>query len=301
VYSGSGTVYDFYTTEEQIAQDVVPYVELTDTALRYRFTAPFAGKARIRIKDVNGPWLYDNSWNGADKIEFSGSPVEGFIDFASNNLSKEHIGFIRVDLRPNDSVLEDSSQRYRWHFRVLPASALTPPADSDVNTQTVTTIGADKTNVSVAVTGQGGTPILEDVWFSVWLEENTYSAFAPSLFSAKAAYAAGGLYGPFRVKSKKSGSGTTLDIDINNLQNLDGSESSVKIPAGLYKIKFQTVDADAAGVNYAGVTATPVELAGTGGNPPASSDGSGGGGCDAGFGVVGLLLAGLAALKQRRS
>jgi hypothetical protein len=310
LFSGSGTVYDFYTTDEQIAQGVAPYIELTDSALRYKITAPFAGKARIRIRGTSGPWLYDNSWDGANKIEFSGSAIEGSIDFAGNNLTKDNIVLIRVDLRPNDSVLADgSSQRYRWHFRVPPTSAVTPPADSDANTQTTSTVGAGKTNVSVAVTGRGGTPILEDMWFNVWLEESVSSAFVPFLFSAKTAYAAGNLYGPFSVKSRKNGNNVMLDIDVNNLRNLDGSKSSVEVASGWYKIKFQAVDTETEGTNYVGITDT-IELVGTAsGNddPPSGNDNppssGGGGGCNAGYGtgMIGLLLAGFVTRNYRKA
>jgi hypothetical protein len=111
--------------------------------------------------------------------------------------------------------------------------------------------------------------------------------------------------GPFVVNSITDSSGrSTLDIDVNNLVKPDGTKGSV--PAGSYKIQFADSET---GSTYVGTTQEPVTVKAPSENPatpndPATPDdpapenpSSGGSGCSAGYGFIGLLLMGFALRK----
>jgi hypothetical protein len=152
------------------------------------------------------------------------------------------------------------------------------------NTEVSIPANHDGNVVSISVT-KDGSSIPANVSFKVWLlvAQNKQSQGV----SARAADP--GYFGPFIAVSRQG----ALDIDVNNLKNADGTKASIK--AGTYIVKF----ADTEG-KYIGTT-EPIALNGTGAvAPPNSNDGKdSGGGCNAGYGLFGLLLMSLAALKRR--
>jgi hypothetical protein len=84
----------------------------------------------------------------------------------------------------------------------------------------------------------------------------------------------------------------TLDIDVNNLVKPDGTKGTV--PEGSYMIKFADSET---GTTYVGTTQEPITVQAAPETP--SSDSDGGGGCNTGYGVVGLLLMRMALRKYR--
>jgi hypothetical protein len=144
--------------------------------------------------------------------------------------------------------------------------------------------------VRISVSTLDGRPIPAGIPFRIWLfpNLNTAKVAAPSYF------------GPFVVES---GEGGVLEIDVNNLKNPGGSKASIS--KGSYVIKFSDDEG-----KYIGTTPA-VELEATGTQtptPPVDEDNentgggsSSGGGCNAGYGLFGLLLAGFAAWKFRRA
>jgi hypothetical protein len=142
-------VYDFHTTEQQIEDGTAPYVEVTDSALKYKITAPFTGRARVEIRGgVNdSERLYRDVWR-----DFSGSVLEGSIDFAGKNFTKEDITSIRVDLRPSATDLPDGSQqRYRWRFSILSAGAVAERAERINNYGLTARVEGNKITVTGSV------------------------------------------------------------------------------------------------------------------------------------------------------
>jgi hypothetical protein len=90
------------------------------------------------------------------------------------------------------------------------------------------------------------------------------------------------------VESKEG----ALDIDVNNLKDRD--KNKVSIETGSYLISFESED----GYYYADENEMPepIHLQGTD-----AAQESGGGGCNAGYGLFGLLLAGLVTRKYRKA
>ncbi|MDR2180013.1 MAG: hypothetical protein LBP21_06870 [Synergistaceae bacterium] len=160
----------------------------------------------------------------------------------------------------------------------------TPP-EGDDNTTVNIDSNSDGKVVSVSVTTKDGIPIPANVLFKVWL------FFQNSRNQNVNAKAASDHIGPFMVESMKG----TLNINVDNLKNPDGTKAS--IPAGSYVVKF--ADADE---KYVGTTES-ITLKATGADTsPGNNDDSKGssGGCNVGYGLVVLLLAGLVTNKRRK-
>jgi hypothetical protein len=85
-----------------------------------------------------------------------------------------------------------------------------------------------------------------------------------------------------------------LDIDMNNLENSNGEKGSV--PDGTYSVQY--ADMASNGVVYRGSTEA-VAFNNSGDNGGGSGN-SGSSGCNAGYGLFGLLLAGLVTHKYRK-
>jgi hypothetical protein len=166
---------------------------------------------------------------------------------------------------------------------------------------------------TIGITPAGGVPIPNNVqfyfWFIVWNTSGSNSIKASNTTT---------YVGPFVAKSVTDASGvTTLDIDVNNLIKPDGTKGSV--PAGSYKIQFADSET---GEKYVGTTPEAITTEGTAETPvspvepdpvepdpvepnpvvpvnpetPSRSSGSGGG-CNTGYGIIGLLLVGIALRK----
>jgi hypothetical protein len=167
------------------------------------------------------------------------------------------------------------------------------PPDSDYNAPPE---GKDTTKVSIDLNSENkgiivrlavtldGRPIPAGIQFRIWLfpNQDTAKVAAPSYI------------GPFMVKSGEG----VLEIDVNNLKNPDVSKASIS--KGSYVIKFSDDEG-----KYIGTTPS-VELEATGTQTPPVDEGnektgSSSGGCDAGWGLFGLLLAGFTALKFRKA
>ena len=90
--------------------------------------------------------------------------------------------------------------------------------------------------------------------------------------------------GPYVLEAGENG---TLDIDTSKLKDTNGN--AVSFPGGLCTVTYKSEDG-----KFSGKT-DEVKLAAT---PKTTTGGSGGGGCDAGFGALAML--GLAVLTARR-
>jgi hypothetical protein len=296
---------DFLTTEEQL-QQCVPYVEVNDNAVNYKSflpstgaiaPMPFAGNARVRLFDTEGTTeLYRTPWNN---LSFNkGGTIDGSIplpvkDTEGNDVTKDDIGLIVVQTRPEG----DNTLRYiyRWIF-IIQDDTVSPPDRSEFNTRPSVSLPSDRKKVDITVRAMDDSPTLPDVWYKVWLEKNN-STTTQSAINAFVALDSDYI-GPFGAKSQKKGNDATLEIDVNNLLNVDGSQSSEKITAGSYNIIYEYSDSET-GIAYAGVTAEPVSLAGTD-NTSSDTSSGGSGGCNGGYGLFGLLLTGLVTHKYRK-
>jgi hypothetical protein len=170
---------------------------------------------------------------------------------------------------------------------------------------------------TISITAAGGVSIPENIqfyfWFIVW------NSSSSSIKTASTAT----YVGPFVTKSVKDTSGATaLDIDVNNLIKPDGTKGSV--PSGSYKIQFADSET---GEKYVGTTSEAIIVEGTTQNPtpaepdpvepnpmeppsptdpdpvvpinpetPSQGRGSGGG-CNTGYGLIGLLFMSFAMRK----
>jgi hypothetical protein len=180
-----------------------------------------------------------------------------------------------------------------------PAIPIMPPTVED---NTVSAVVPDPSNPdkhwAITITTDEGLPIPDKMrfyfWFIVVTGENSRNASASSYG-----------YGPFVAESVADSSGATkLDIDVENLENADGTIGSV--PSGEYKIQF--ADADT-GTIYVGTSSEILTVKGTG-VPTAdetadetkvgSASSGGGGGCDAGIGVIGTLLVSLFLVSSKK-
>jgi hypothetical protein len=150
-----------------------------------------------------------------------------------------------------------------------------PP--SVIDNTTVEIVNSNSNIVAISVITKDGAPIPPGTLFYVWLllqqsSQNLSARAEPEDYN-----------GPFIVESKEG----TLEIDVNDLKKPDGTKAS--IAAGLYIVKF--IDK---GGKYIGTT-KPFALEDT------NVKESGGGGCDTGYGLFGLLLAGFVMLKCRKA
>jgi hypothetical protein len=172
---------------------------------------------------------------------------------------------------PDDELPDDSAP---------PEGEATTKVSIDLNPNS-----EDKGIVRISVSTLDGRPIPAGIPFRVWL--------LPSQNTAKAAAS---YIGPFVVES---GEGGVLEIDVNNLKTPDGNKATIS--KGSYVIKFSDDEG-----KYIGTTPA-IELEATGTQtPPVDEDnektgGGSGGGCNAGYGLFGLLLAGFAAWRFRRA
>jgi hypothetical protein len=131
--------------------------------------------------------------------------------------------------------------------------------------------------VSITVTANGW-PISDYITFLVWLDRQD----PPTSANA---------YGPFVVESKES----ALNINVNKLKYPDGTKESIE--AGLYLLRFESKDG-----YYAGEMPKSIHLPGTDAAQPGTDAAQeSGGGCNAGHGLFGLLLAGLVTRKYRKA
>jgi hypothetical protein len=305
-YGGEGRIADFLTTDEQLKQ-CVPYVELSDSAVTYKSflpstgnvaPMPFAGNARVRFFDIEGTTeLYRTRWSA---ISFSeGETIEDSISFPvedtnGNNVAKKDIGLIAVQIRAQAEDGGLGHYIYRWNF-VIQDNTVPPPDSSKVNTRATVSPSANRGKINIIVKTMDDSPTLPDVWYKVWLENNNNSTSQSAINTYAASES--GYIGPFGVKSQKIGDDATLEIDVNNLLNPDGTPSSEKITTGSYSIIYEYKDTET-GLVYVGKLDS-VSLAGTDDTPPETS--GGGGGCDVGYGLFGLLLAGLVTRKYQKA
>jgi hypothetical protein len=166
-----------------------------------------------------------------------------------------------------------------------PGSNPEPPTIPDTVVITITPVNSGR-EIVITIKTKDGKPVPANVEFYVWFmirvtsSSNSYSAKDTPQY-----------HGPFVVKSATDASGnSTLDIDVNNLVKPDGTKGS--IPKGTYTIKF----ADSkTGETYVG-TIEDVKLEATQTDDP-DPDPDSDGGCNAGYGVIGLLLTGFALRK----
>jgi hypothetical protein len=295
-YSGSGRVMDFLTTEDQL-QQCVPYVELSDNAVAYKSyspsvgaaaSMPFAGTARVRLFALDGTTeLYRTTWNDTSFNE--GGMINGTISLPvknsnGNNVTKSDIGRIVVQTK-SQSKDDGSNYYYRWNFDVVPDGVDESPLPDTSFFPRANNKPPSGRKVDILVAS------LPDMLHKVWLKKDS-SSVSSLQYAITASVPE--TFGPFWVKSQEEADSVILEIDVDNFQNPDGTKSSEEIPTGSYQIVFQSL-----GGEYTGIT-DPILLAGTSGAPSNPSD-SGGGGCNAGFGLFGLLLAGFVTHKYRKA
>lgn len=118
-YSGSGAIYNFNTTEQQLAK-FVPYVEITPTGVEFRMVsasdtskplkAPYSGYYKVSVSDIKEKRLAGTKWN---RFNINGALTER-IPLDASDLRK--ISGLEVRLLP--SVGDDYAQyTYDWNFR----------------------------------------------------------------------------------------------------------------------------------------------------------------------------------------
>jgi hypothetical protein len=161
-----------------------------------------------------------------------------------------------------------------------PSADDTEPPSADDNTTVIVGDGHDDKIVKISVT-KSGDPIPAGVLFKVWLLRQSNQR---QNVSSKAA--SDPSIGPFVVTSMEG----SLNIDVDNLKNPDGTKAF--IAAGSYIVKFADADEQ-----YVGTTES-INLEATEVTPPA---GNNGGGCNTGYGLFGLLLAGILTFKCRKA
>jgi hypothetical protein len=159
-----------------------------------------------------------------------------------------------------------------------------PPTFDDTVDITFPNDPVRRDHLSITITTKNGTPVPPSIIFYVWFWPATTTGNSSLQAKADNSY-----YGPFVVNSvANADGGTDLDIDVNNL--LTPEETKGSIPAGSYKIQFADKDT---GSEYVG-TIEAIALQGT---SDSETQSSGGGGCNAGYGLFGLLLAGMVMRK----
>jgi hypothetical protein len=246
------------------------------------------------IKDTNKKHIEDNGIEPDIYVPFISDGSDNVLIEAFRYFSVNIVDENEPEPDPEESVtpeepvgpdIPDTPEAPTEPEEPLDPTTLPPAAPDNTVTITIPSPTNPGQQWTISITSEGGVPIPANVQFYYW--------FIPVNNSRTGGISVSDVpkdVGPFVEKSTINDTGaTTLNVDVNNLIKPDGTKGSV--PGGSYKIQF----ADSETRNtYVGTTET-ITVKGTSETSPSNNSG----GCNTGYGIIGLLLMGIALRKYR--